>query len=32
MTMIETVGFIGLGDLGRPVAANLLDAGYPLVV
>src|ERR1700733_394045 len=32
MTMIETIGFIGLGDLGRPIAANLLDAGYSLVV
>jgi 3-hydroxyisobutyrate dehydrogenase-like beta-hydroxyacid dehydrogenase len=30
--MNETIGFIGLGDLGLPVATNLLDAGYPLVV
>jgi len=30
--MNEPIGFIGLGDLGRPIAANLLDAGYPLSV
>ena len=30
--MVETVGFIGLGALGAPVAANLLDAGYGLRV
>jgi 2-hydroxy-3-oxopropionate reductase len=27
-----TIGFIGLGIMGRPMAANLLRAGYPLVV
>jgi 2-hydroxy-3-oxopropionate reductase len=27
-----TVGFIGLGIMGRPMALNLLRAGYPLVV
>ncbi len=27
-----TIGFIGLGIMGRPMAANLLKAGYPLVV
>jgi 2-hydroxy-3-oxopropionate reductase len=27
-----TVGFIGLGLMGRPMALNLLEAGYPLVV
>jgi 2-hydroxy-3-oxopropionate reductase len=27
-----TVGFIGLGIMGRPMARNLLRAGYPLVV
>jgi 2-hydroxy-3-oxopropionate reductase len=27
-----TVGFIGLGIMGRPMAANLAQAGYPLVV
>ncbi|WP_293900413.1 NAD(P)-dependent oxidoreductase [Phenylobacterium sp.] len=30
--MTETIGFIGLGDLGRPIAANLLAAGYGLRV
>ncbi len=30
--MMETVGFIGLGLMGRPMAKNLLKAGYPLVV
>ncbi|WP_258167965.1 NAD(P)-binding domain-containing protein [Paenibacillus sp. AR247] len=30
--MNETIGFIGLGSLGMPLANNLLDAGYPLVV
>jgi 3-hydroxyisobutyrate dehydrogenase len=28
----QTLGFIGLGTMGRPVAANLLNAGYPLRV
>jgi 2-hydroxy-3-oxopropionate reductase len=27
-----TVGFIGLGLMGKPMALNLLKAGYPLVV
>ncbi len=27
-----TVGFIGLGVMGKPMARNLLQAGYPLVV
>ena len=30
--MPETIGFIGLGLMGRPMATNLLKAGYPLVV
>jgi len=30
--MAETIGFVGLGDLGAPVAGNLLDAGYGLRV
>ena len=30
--MPETIGFIGLGIMGRPMAHNLLKAGYPLVV
>ena len=28
----ERIGFIGLGIMGRPMARNLIDAGYPLVV
>ena len=27
----HTIGFIGLGVMGKPMARNLLDAGYPLV-
>jgi 2-hydroxy-3-oxopropionate reductase len=27
----ETVGFVGLGIMGEPMAKNLLDAGYPVV-
>ena len=27
-----TIGFIGLGIMGAPMAANLRNAGYPLVV
>jgi len=30
--MAQLVGFIGLGIMGRPMAKNLLKAGYPLVV
>ena len=30
--MTDTVGFIGLGLMGRPMAKNLLKAGFPLVV
>ncbi len=29
---MEPVGFVGLGNLGGELAANLLRAGYPLVV
>ena len=29
---MERIGFIGLGIMGKPMAANLLDAGYPLTV
>ena len=32
MTGLETVGFIGLGVMGRPMALNLLKAGFALVV
>ena len=28
----ETIGFIGLGVMGRPMARNLLKRGFPLVV
>lgn len=28
---METIGFIGLGIMGRPMARNLLKAGYPVV-
>ena len=30
--MAYTVGFIGLGIMGRPMAKNLMEAGYDLVV
>jgi 2-hydroxy-3-oxopropionate reductase len=30
--MAETIGFIGLGVMGRPMAKNLLKRGYSLVV
>jgi 2-hydroxy-3-oxopropionate reductase len=30
--MTDAIGFIGLGLMGRPMAKNLLKAGYPLVV
>ena len=30
--MKPTVGFVGLGLMGKPMAHNLLKAGYPLVV
>lgn len=30
--MADTVGFIGLGIMGRPMAKNLMEAGYDLVV
>ena len=29
---MTTIGFIGLGLMGRPMAKNLVKAGYPLVV
>jgi len=31
-TVTERVGYIGLGIMGRPMALNLLKAGYPLAV
>jgi 2-hydroxy-3-oxopropionate reductase len=30
--MAETIGFIGLGLMGRPMATNLLKAGYSVIV
>jgi 2-hydroxy-3-oxopropionate reductase len=30
--MTERIGFIGLGIMGRPMASNLLTAGYDLIV
>ena len=30
--MTQTIGFIGLGVMGKPMAHNLLTAGYPLIV
>lgn len=30
--MRETIGFIGLGVMGKPMAYNVLKAGYPLIV
>jgi len=29
---LETIGFIGLGLMGKPMAKNLVEAGYPVVV
>ena len=29
---METVGFIGLGNLGSPMALNIQEAGFPMVV
>ena len=29
--MVQTGGMIGLGIMGRPMAKNLIKAGYPLV-
>jgi len=30
--MERRVGFIGLGTMGKPMATNLINAGYPMVV
>jgi 2-hydroxy-3-oxopropionate reductase len=30
--MVERIGFIGLGIMGKPMVRNLLKAGYPVVV
>jgi len=29
---LPTIGFIGLGIMGKPMARNLMKAGYPLIV
>jgi 2-hydroxy-3-oxopropionate reductase len=29
---VEKIGFIGLGTMGKPMARNLMKAGYPLTV
>ena len=29
---IKRLGYIGLGRMGKPMAINLLKAGYPLIV
>ena len=29
---MERIGFIGLGIMGKPMARNLIKAGYPMVV
>ena len=31
-TGMDTIGFIGLGRMGRPMAANLRKKGFALVV
>jgi len=30
--VVKRIGFIGLGIMGKPMAENLMNAGYPLVV
>ena len=30
--MVDRIGFIGLGIMGRPMARNLMKAGFPLTV
>ena len=32
MPDIKTVGFIGIGNMGRPMAANLAKGGYAVFV
>lgn len=32
MNMKRRVGFIGLGTMGKPMAANLIKAAYPMIV
>jgi len=30
--MRPVIGFVGIGNMGQPMAANLLKAGYPIRV
>ena len=30
--MVKRIGYIGLGLMGKPIAKNLMKAGYPLIV
>ncbi|MGZ3616210.1 MAG: NAD(P)-binding domain-containing protein, partial [Ktedonobacteraceae bacterium] len=30
--MSDTIGFIGLGIMGKPMAHNLLKTGFPVIV
>ena len=30
--MSETIGFIGLGNMGQPISTNILKAGFALRV
>ena len=32
MAQIKTVGFIGIGVMGRSMAGHLMDAGYEVIV
>jgi 3-hydroxyisobutyrate dehydrogenase len=32
MTTLETIGFVGIGAMGTPMAANIAGAGYPVLV
>jgi 3-hydroxyisobutyrate dehydrogenase len=32
MTKIKSIGFIGMGNMGVPMAANLVRAGYDVAV
>ncbi|WP_127131223.1 NAD(P)-dependent oxidoreductase [Georgenia sp. SYP-B2076] len=29
-TLVTTIGFVGLGNMGTPMAARLIDAGFPV--
>ena len=31
-TSKERIGFVGLGNMGRPMASNLVRKGFPLIV